>query len=104
MLLENRVAIITGAGRGIGFGIAQRLAQEGAQVVIGELVDERGREAAAKLVVAGYKANAIQLDVTQSASCQALVDQVMKAYGQVDVLVTTRECSSCISPRRCLKK
>src|SRR5262245_48979317 len=87
MLLENRVAIVTGAGRGIGFGIAERMAQEGAQVVIGELVEERGREAAAKLTAAGYKADVIQLDVTKSASCQALVDQVMRTYGQVDILV-----------------
>lgn len=87
MLLKDRVAIVTGAGRGIGFGIAETLAKEGAHVVIGELVQERGHEAAQKLQNAGLSAEAISLDVTQSVSCAALVEQVMTAHGRIDVLV-----------------
>ncbi len=87
MLLQDRVAIVTGAGRGIGFGIAETLAREGAHVIIGELVEARGQEAADKIKAQGNSAEAIQLDVTQSASCAALVEQVMAAHGRIDVLV-----------------
>lgn len=87
MLLQDRVAIVTGAGRGMGLGIATRLASEGAHVVIAELVAERGREAAEKLESEGYRAEAIPLDVTSQTSCAALVDQVFKAHGKIDILV-----------------
>ncbi len=72
MLLKDRVAIVTGAGRGIGFGIADTLGREGATVIVGELVEARGREAAENLRAKGYRAEAIQLDVTQTDSCKAL--------------------------------
>jgi NAD(P)-dependent dehydrogenase (short-subunit alcohol dehydrogenase family) len=87
MLLQDRVAIVTGAGRGMGFAIAERLASEGAHVIIGELVEDRGREAAEKLKTKGYRAQAIQLDVTSTASCAELTDQVMRAHGKIDILV-----------------
>lgn len=87
MLLNDRVAIVTGAGRGIGFGIAETLGREGARVVIAELVEERGREAAGKLRSQGIAAQAIQLDVTQPESCRALAERVAADYGRIDVLV-----------------
>ncbi len=87
MLLQDRVAIVTGAGRGIGFGIAETFCREGAHVVIGELVAERGREAAERLRAEGYKAKAHPLDVTQPDSCAQLVDAVMAEHGRIDLLV-----------------
>ena len=87
MLLKDWVAIVTGAGRGIGFGIAETFGREGAQVVIGELVEDRGREAADKLKAQGYQAQAIGLDVTKPESCKALCDRVMAEHGRIDVLV-----------------
>jgi NAD(P)-dependent dehydrogenase (short-subunit alcohol dehydrogenase family) len=87
MLLKDRVAIVTGAGRGIGFGIAQAFGREGARVVIGELVEERGQEAADKLKADGYLAQAFPLDVTQTASCKHITDQVLAEYGRIDILV-----------------
>jgi NAD(P)-dependent dehydrogenase (short-subunit alcohol dehydrogenase family) len=86
-LLKDKVAIITGAGRGIGFGIAEAFGREGAQVVIGELVEERGREAAERLSALGYHARAYPLDVTKTDSCAQVVDQVLGEYGRIDVLV-----------------
>jgi 3-oxoacyl-[acyl-carrier protein] reductase len=87
MLLKDRVALVTGAGRGIGFGIAQAFGREGAQVVIGELVEERGQEAAEKLNAQGYRASAYPLDVTRTQSCAQVVNQVLEVYGRIDILV-----------------
>jgi len=86
-LLENRVAIITGAGRGIGFGIAEVFCREGATVIIGELVEERGQDAASKLRAAGYQAGAIPLDVTRVESCNQIAQRVLADYGRIDILV-----------------
>lgn len=87
MLLKDRVAIITGAGRGIGLGIAETFGREGARVIIGELVEERGHEAAEKLKAKGYQAQASPLDVTKTESCRALAEGVMAEHGRIDVLV-----------------
>ncbi len=87
MLLKDRVAIVTGAGRGIGYGIAEAFAREGAVVVIGELVEDRGRAAADRLKAQGYRAQAIGLDVTQPDSCRLLCEQVMAEHGRIDTLV-----------------
>lgn len=86
-LLENRVAIVTGAGRGIGLGIAEVFGREAATVVIGELVEDRGEEAAEKLRAAGYRAEAIPLDVTRVESCNQLTHRVLAEHGRIDILV-----------------
>jgi NAD(P)-dependent dehydrogenase (short-subunit alcohol dehydrogenase family) len=87
MLLQDRVAIITGAGQGIGLGIALKFAQQGATVVIGELVADRGQTAANKLSEQGYRAQAIPLDVANRESCVALVNNVVAEHGGIDVVV-----------------
>jgi NAD(P)-dependent dehydrogenase (short-subunit alcohol dehydrogenase family) len=87
MLLEDRVAIVTGAGQGIGLGIAETLGREGAVVVVGELIGERGSQAAEMLGTLGCRAQAVQLDVTDGESCRRLVEQVKDQYGRIDILV-----------------
>jgi 3-oxoacyl-[acyl-carrier protein] reductase len=96
MSFTDRVAIVTGSSRGIGRGIALRLAKEGAKVV----VNYRGSEAAAAEVVGQIKADggeaiAVQADVSQVAEAQRLIDAAKKTYGKIDILVnnagTTRD-------------
>lgn len=87
MSLEGKVAIVTGAGRGIGHCIAEQIAMDGATVIIGELVDERGQEAAAEMRAKGLKVEAICLDVTLPESCRGITAEVLSRYGRIDMLV-----------------
>ncbi len=68
MILENRVAFVTGAGSGIGRAGAQILAREGAFVVVSDLCEERARETVALIRDAGGSADAVALDVTDDAA------------------------------------
>ncbi|RFU45785.1 SDR family oxidoreductase [Paraburkholderia sp. DHOC27] len=96
--LANKVAMITGAGRGIGAAIALAFAREGAAVVLAELdlemAQRTAREIEGAMVAAGAnnaggasKVLAVQTDVTQSASVQHAVREAEQAFGAVDVLV-----------------
>lgn len=87
MHLKNKIAVITGAGQGIGYCIAETMARAGAHVVIGELVEERGAAAAERLKESGYSAESCPLDVTDTDSCQTLVDRVRSDHGRIDMLV-----------------
>jgi 3-oxoacyl-[acyl-carrier protein] reductase len=86
--LENKVAIVTGAGTGIGKAIAERFAQEGAAVVI----DYVGKPDNAAQVVqqiegAGGKALAVEADVSQQEQVQNLIEQTVQKFGRLDILV-----------------
>ena len=87
--LKGRVAVITGAGGGIGYQYARRFLDEGARVVIAEIDDERGQAAAASLVdeVAGADVVALATDIADEASVQACVDASVERFGSVDILV-----------------
>ncbi len=85
--LDGRIAIITGAGRGIGFGIAKRLCQAGATVVIAEFNPQTGTEAAAALNKEGFSASYQQTDVTKPDSVEAMAQAVKAQYGRIDILV-----------------
>ena len=82
--LEGKVAIITGTGRGTGAVHARRFVEEGARVVIGDIVDERGRAVAATL---GDAAHYLHFDVANPADWVAAVDAAMDRFGAIDVLV-----------------
>ena len=84
--LENKVAIITGAGRGIGFAAARAFVREGAKVVIAEVNEELGRDAEAKLRAAGGEATFMRTDCSNSAEVQALMAHTEKLYGGLHVL------------------
>jgi NAD(P)-dependent dehydrogenase (short-subunit alcohol dehydrogenase family) len=85
--LSERVAVVTGAGRGIGLEIARALAEAGATVVIAEIVESNGQKAARQLSEMGYRSEFLALDVTDSAAVERAADTVVRKYGRIDVLV-----------------
>ena len=85
---DGRVAVVTGAARGIGFGTATRFAEEGASVAVLDLDEPSAAEAAAKLpLVDGAKAVGIGCDVADSASSEAAVERVVAELGGIRILV-----------------
>lgn len=84
---EGKVALVTGGGGGIGSAIARRLASEGAHVVVTDINAESAEAVAAELRAAGQKASSIAANIAKAAACHALVQQVLAAQGQIDVLV-----------------
>lgn len=88
MKLNNRVALVTGAARGIGLAIAKRLAEEGALVTIADVLDAEG-SSAAQHVNAAY----IHCDVSKSADIAAAIASVVDSHGAIDILVNNAAVS-----------
>ncbi len=84
MRLQDKVAVITGAGSGIGRATAQRFAEEGAKVVVAEISEERGEETVALL---SGEARFVRTDVGSKPSVEAMFDRTMETFGKLDVLV-----------------
>jgi len=87
MDLNGKVAIVTGAGRGIGRAIAEKMAEYGARVVVADLAVDTVVRVAEDLTRDGHEAEAIAVDVTRASSVDRMVRGTVARFGQVDILV-----------------
>ena len=85
--VHNRVAIVTGAGSGIGEASAIRLAEEGAKVVCADINEASAQKTAHDIVASGGVAHAFAIDISDSSRCNAIVADTVAKYGSVDILV-----------------
>lgn len=87
MMLQGRVAVVTGAAQGIGRAIAESLAQAGADVAVADLDPGRSQETVNAVEKLGRKALNVKVNVAESNDAKAMIDQVVKEWGKVDILV-----------------
>jgi len=86
-MAETRIALVTGANRGIGLEIVRQLSRAGLMAVLASRDVAKGREAAAKLASEGLEPPVVALDVTDEGSIRAAVGEVLSLFGRIDVLV-----------------
>lgn len=87
MRLKDRVAIVTGAGKGIGWGIAKVFAQEGAKVVVVDWDEEAGKKTAEEIHRSGGQALFVKSDVSNEEQVKAMIQKAVERFGRIDVLV-----------------
>jgi NAD(P)-dependent dehydrogenase (short-subunit alcohol dehydrogenase family) len=87
MRLEGKVAIISGAASGMGAAMARRFAQEGAKIVIADMLEEEGRQVASDITRANGTAEFMRLDVTNEDDWRTVVETTVQKYGKLDILV-----------------
>ncbi|MGE5267295.1 MAG: SDR family oxidoreductase [Deltaproteobacteria bacterium] len=86
-MADKRVALISGANRGIGLETARQLARKGVLVVIGSRDLEKGQAAARSITDEGYPVEVVRLDVTDGSSIASAVEEIVRRHGRIDILV-----------------
>jgi 3-oxoacyl-[acyl-carrier protein] reductase len=86
-LLENKVAIVTGGARGLGKAYCLRMAEEGARVVVADILEPEAEATANEIKAKGGTATAIKADVTSEAETQSMAEETVKKFGRIDILV-----------------
>lgn len=87
-MLENKVALVTGAGRGIGRSIAKRLAAEQAHVIVNYNGSrDKAEETVVEIVMQGGHASVYQCDVSDNAACETMIKDIIQEHGHLDILV-----------------
>ena len=87
MKLKGKVAVITGSGRGIGRAYAMRFAEEGAKIVVADIILENAQKVAADIKAGGGDALPLYVDVSSESSTLEMADKVMEHYGKIDILL-----------------
>ena len=86
-MIENKIAVITGASGGIGLACAQRFVKEGAKVVVSDVADEQGENAVAEIKSQGGNAIYVHCDVRNKSEIENLFDVAIQTYGRVDTAI-----------------
>lgn len=98
MKLRDKVAVVTGAGSGIGRAIAVVFAREGAKVVVADYVEETARQTVAMIGQEGGTATAVQADVSREEDVQRMIDTALHEYGTLDILVNNAGIMDAMTP------
>ncbi len=97
-LLENKVAVITGSSRGLGYAIAETYAEQGAAVVLAARTTKAVDEAVAKLQARGFRATGAACDVANHEQVAALAEHAVQTFGQIDIWVNNAGVSGAYGP------
>jgi len=84
-ILDNKVALVTGAGSGIGLAIAQSYAKEGAKVIVSDINEEHGNQAVEKIKSEGGEASFVKADTSNAEEVEALIKSTVDLYGRLDI-------------------
>lgn len=87
MRVKDKVAVVTGAGRGLGEAAAVRLAEEGAKVVASDVDEAGARQTAEKIQATGRESIAVKTDVSLRQDAESLMEAAIKAFGRIDILI-----------------
>jgi NAD(P)-dependent dehydrogenase (short-subunit alcohol dehydrogenase family) len=87
MRIKDKIAVVTGAGSGMGKAIVQRLAAEGATVVVAEVLEDRMNTTVSELTATGAKAAGVKVDVSNREDVQRAMKEIVARFGRIDILV-----------------